>query len=80
MYVPVHTYSNNITYISFFLNFNNAVMPLVVVVNTVSFEKEAYSVNEATGQVEVALVLNEALSTDIAVTVSSTNALATGKY
>ena len=51
-----------------------------LLVNTVSFEKEAYSVNEATGQVEVALVLSEASSTDIAVTVSSTNALATGKY
>ena len=54
-------------------------MSLLVVVNTVSFEKEACSINEATGQVEIALVLSEASSTDIAVTVSSTNVLATGK-
>ena len=51
-----------------------------LVVYTVSFEKETYSVNEATGQVEIALVLSGASSTDIAVTVLSANVFTTGKY
>ena len=50
-----------------------------LLVNTVSFEKEVYSGIEATGQVEIVLVLSGASSTDIVVTVSSTNVLATGK-
>ena len=49
-------------------------------VSTVSFEKEAYSVNEVTELVEIVLMLSEASSTDIAFTVSSRNGLATGKY
>ena len=66
---------------SFHLNLKiNYNIVISLLVNTVSFEEEAYSVNEATGQVEIALVLSGASSTDIAVTVLSANVFTTGKY
>ena len=47
---------------------------------TVSFEKQSYFIDEDAGPLKILLVLNESLSTDTTMKVSSTNGLATGKY
>ena len=51
-----------------------------LIVATVSFEQQVYTVSEAGGRIEPVLVLSNPSSSVITVQVSSTDGLATGKY
>ena len=45
-----------------------------------SFENDAYSVDEAAGMVQIVLLLSDSLAIDITIQVLNINGLATGKY
>ena len=51
-----------------------------LIVATVSFEQQVYTVSEAGGRIEPVLVLSNPSSSVITVQVSSTDGLATGNY